>query len=280
MNANSPGVQSQPKVSPLAQHSTNGNANCSPPSAASPQTPRNGAASAAPPPPPPPPAPAMGGLAMGMPFQVLPPGGIPLKNNKQLSPPQSSSSNSVSRKSPQQQSNFEPPPLACRPEIKIPPNPMSLLKQTPRPQQKDDFWVEEYVQQKKEPSLPRDEPRRVVSPPATSPIAYQPAASPPMQQQQAQPRFVPQQRSPSPPVQQLRSVKLDEPRVASPPVAQVQPARVISPTVSMMPLTPQPESQQQTYQPTADKAAAGRIILSTMPSRLQQQQVQQHVSFC
>lgn len=283
MNANSPGVQSHPKVSPLAQHSTNGTS----PAPSTPQTPtaaRNGA----PPPPPPPPAPAMGGLAMGMPFQVLPPGGIPQKNNKQLSPPQPSSSNNVQRKSPQ---SFDAPPLACRPEIKIPPNPMSLLKQTPRPQQKDDYWVEEYVQQHKENSIPRDEPRRVVSPPAVayqqsqSPqIAYQPAPPSPQPQQQ---RFV-QQRSPSPPAQQLRSIQLDEPRVATPPAApssphhQPAPAmnRVTSPTVSMTPIQPksvtiEPMTPQQAYQQSQqNNNAAGRIILSTMPSRMQQQPVQ------
>lgn len=39
---------------------------------------------------------------------------------------------------------FEPPPFGCRPEIKIPSNPMAALKPTPRIQPKDDFWVEEY----------------------------------------------------------------------------------------------------------------------------------------
>lgn len=40
--------------------------------------------------------------------------------------------------------SFEPPPFGCRPEIKIPPNPMASLRPVPKPKPKDDFWVEEY----------------------------------------------------------------------------------------------------------------------------------------
>lgn len=71
------------------------------------------------------------------PVQVLPP---PMPQAK-LKPHTESRSPSLSRKSPQV---FEPPPLGCRPEIKIPPNPMASLRKVPSPKPKDDFWVEEY----------------------------------------------------------------------------------------------------------------------------------------
>lgn len=181
--------------------------------------------------------------------------------------------------------------MACRPEIKIPPNPMSLLKQTPRPQQKDDYWVEEYVQQK-QPSVPRDEPRRVVSPPAMSyqqsqspPIAYQQAPSPQVQTQAqvTQMRFAPQ-RTPSPPEQQIRNIKLEDSRVTSPPAQNRVASPNVAASVSMTPIkmtTIEPISSPpyQLPQPTQNQQQnAGRIILSTMPSRLQQSQVEQHVS--
>lgn len=71
------------------------------------------------------------------PVQVLPP---PMPQT-QLKPHTDSRSPSLSRKSPQV---FEPPPLGCRPEIKIPTNPMASLRKVPSPKPKDDFWVEEY----------------------------------------------------------------------------------------------------------------------------------------
>lgn len=43
---------------------------------------------------------------------------------------------------------FEPPPIGFRPEIKIPPNPMATLKPAPKPQIKNDFWVEEYKKER------------------------------------------------------------------------------------------------------------------------------------
>lgn len=292
MNANSPGVQSHPKVSPLAQHSTNGHN--APTVQPTPQTPSMGV----PPPPPPPPAPSMGSLAMGMPFQVLPPGGLPLKNNKQLSPPQNNGS--ANRKSP---SSFDPPPMACRPEIKIPANPMSLLKQTPRPQPKDDYWVQEYVQEKRESSDPKEEEiRRVTSPP----ISYQPpqqvmqqpspVASPQIQKMQTPQspiKFTPTpQRSPSPLEHQIRNIKIEDAR-SPPPTPQAQLNRVSPSTtpathVATASITPiravtneAPQQQQQTYQQQLqsianDQQSGGRIILSTMPSRLNTQ-AQQHV---
>jgi hypothetical protein len=293
MNANSPGVQSQPKVSPLAQHSTNGHNTV-------PQTPQTPSSTGVPPPPPPPPAPSMGSLAMGMPFQVLPPGGLPVKNNKQLSPPQNNGN--INRKSP---SSFDPPPMGCRPEIKIPSNPMSLLKQTPRPQPKDDFWVQEYVQEKRESSDPKEEEQtRVMSPP----VSYQqqqmplyqpsPVSSPQMkiQSPQSPMKFVsppqPPPRSPSPLEQHIRNIKLEEAK-QNPPTPQFQPQvnRVSPPktthmaTASITPIRtvtteayqPQQQFNYANNQQQQQQSSGGKIILSTMPSRLNTQ-AQQHVT--
>lgn len=260
---NSPGVQSHPKISPLAQNSTNGGS--TPPVQTS-QTPQSGSI------PPPPPPPSMGSLAMGMPFQVFPTGPA-VKNNQQLSAPQTNGNN---RKSPQA---FEPPPMGCRPEIKIPPNPMANLRPAPRPQVKGgDFWVEEYVQEKARNSIPSEDETRQSF--ASSPIIQQHQQQqqqpkiptpPPAQKQQSPVRFV--QRSPSPPEQrdygQIRNVKLEDVRTASPvqanrssPVMNRSPVPPSLPspltptkTVTMEPIqtfNKQPQSyQQQMYQQTA-----------------------------
>lgn len=75
----------------------------------------------------------------GMPVQVFP---TPPPPPPKLPPPNSVPVTQPDRKpSP---NSFVPPPLGCRPEIKIPPNPMAALKPTPKPVVKDDFWVEEY----------------------------------------------------------------------------------------------------------------------------------------
>lgn len=118
-NAQSEGVTNTPKPSPLAQQYNNGA--------------------------PPPPAPSMGAAAMGMPFQVFPTGPPapppppPPQQKSQLAPQSNNAPNGT--KSPQ---SFEPPPMGYRPEIKIPVNPMATLKPAPRPQPKDDYWVEEF----------------------------------------------------------------------------------------------------------------------------------------
>lgn len=95
---------------------------------------------------------------MGMPVQVFPTGPPPpppVPNKAQLSAPTNNAnrSPSPSRKSPQPQS-FEPPPLGCRPEIKIPPNPMATLRKVPTPKPKDDFWVEEYKRERSKSPMP------------------------------------------------------------------------------------------------------------------------------
>lgn len=263
----------------------------------------------------------MGSLAMGMPFQVFPTGPAMGKNNQQLSAPQS---NGNARKSPQ---SFEPPPMGCRPEIKIPENPMATLRRAPRPQPKGDFWVQEYVQEKQRDSIPTEDQIRQEF--ASSPIIQQQTTpqSAQFQRQQSPLRFP--QRTPSPPERdfssQMRNVKLEDVRTASPvqahrssPVASYSPVpaslpspAVTAKSVTMEPLTPktptqsyqqpmsfqQPSPQvyqvpvQQSYQQqqpqvyqvpvqqqSAPASGGGRVILSTMPNK-SQQQAQQHVSF-
>lgn len=199
----------------------------------------------------------MGSLAMGMPFQVFPTGPA-VKNNQQLAAPQTNGSN---RKSPQ---SFEPPPMGCRPEIKIPANPMAILRPAPRPQIKGDFWVQEYVQEKARDSIPSEDEAR-----------QQFASSPVIQQHQQQPTPPPKQmspvryaqRTPSPPEQReqrdFRNVKLEDIRTASPiqgnrspPVMSHSPVQssLPSPSVTMEPIQsfkqPQQSFQQpQSYQP-------------------------------
>ena len=286
----------------------------------------------------------MGSLAMGMPFQVFPTGPA-VKNNhqQQLSAPQTNGNN---RKSPQA---FEPPPMGCRPEIKIPANPMTLLKSAPRPQPKGDYWVQEYVQDKARDSIPSEEEIRQQF--ASSPIIQQHQSTPSsahVQKQQSPLRFA--QRSPSPPNQrdfsdQIRNLKLEDVRTSSPnqvnrsspvmahsPIPSSLPSPAMTAKQVMMepiqaPKTPSPNYQQQlsyqqpapqqTYQQPQAQAiyqplpqasftplpqatyqqlpqqsyqppqqnyqpqpalGGGRVILSTMPNR-PQQEAQQHVSY-
>lgn len=272
MNANSPGVQNKPKISPLAQIN-NGNS--------SPQTPQS-----APPPPP------MGQFAMGMPFQVLPPPPPPppmkMEQPQKLSPPQTNGNSA--RKSPQ---SFDPPPMGCRPEIKIPENPMANLRKVGKPQPKDTFWVEEFIRDRTK-SPPQQSPpiqQHVMSPPIQF---QQQAMSPQIQQQQREyvptppitpkpstpvQQFLPQRRSPSPERPEIRNIKLEDVRSASPTRVQVNRS---SPVVSSSPVTvaknvtmePIQSSRPQNYQ--QPPAQGGKIILSTMPNRAQQ--AQQNVS--
>lgn len=84
--------------------------------------------------------------SVGLPVQVFPTGPpppppVPSKAHLAPQPPQPPAGRPSPARSPQ---NFEPPPMGCRPEIKIPPNPMAALKKVPKPEPKNDFWVEEY----------------------------------------------------------------------------------------------------------------------------------------
>lgn len=239
----------------------------------------------------------MGQMAMGMPFQVLPPPPPPMKENKQkLTPPQS---NGNARKSPQ---SFEPPPMGCRPEIKIPENPMATLRKVPRPQAKDNFWVEEFIQEHARNSEPEDSIRQQI---ASSPQIQQQ-----QQQEQARSNYDSLQTKPTTPVNALntplytpkmpsperqeinipiRNVKLEDVRTPSPTRVFVnqssqQPPSSSSPvTVSRnfetVPQFQQPQTRlQQQIANNQPQQQGGRIILSTMPNR-PTQQAQQHVSF-
>lgn len=116
------------------------------------------------------PSASMGAAALGMPFQVLPPvqatasitagkninGGNapappppPPSSNLLPTPSLGSSFNSpnIARKSPTQQTQFEPPPIGFRPEIKIPPNPMAGLRKVAPPVEKNNFWKDEYIKE-------------------------------------------------------------------------------------------------------------------------------------
>jgi hypothetical protein len=171
MNANSQGVQNQPKISPLAQPNATNVVQ------------------------------SMGAAAMGMPFQVFPTGPtskpastttaspsipppppppppkltIPAPTSSQLTPTNNNNSelNGGSVKSQENNNNnnnnnnksFEPPPMGCRPEIKIPPNPIASLRRSPRPQPKDDYWIEEYRQEKGAYQQPSPPPIQSMSPP-------------------------------------------------------------------------------------------------------------------
>lgn len=93
--------------------------------------------------------------SVGVPVQVFPTGPPPpppMKNHLAPQPPPAPRPSPA--RSPQ---NFEPPPMGCRPEIKIPPNPMAALRKVPKPQPKNDFWVEEYRQERSKSPMPSNE---------------------------------------------------------------------------------------------------------------------------
>ncbi|KAL5281686.1 hypothetical protein ACFFRR_005184 [Megaselia abdita] len=155
-NAQNEGVSGQPRPSPLAKPNGTENGNHSP-------------------------SISMGAAAMGMPFQVFPtppPPQLQHKTNGNIPPPPPPSNLSApgrpsannTRKSPTPQS-FDPPPIGFRPEIKIPTNPMAALKKVPKPQEKNDFWVEEYKKERsKSPMVDRnDSPQQVYTAPSASP---------------------------------------------------------------------------------------------------------------
>lgn len=141
MNAQNEGVTGQSRPSPLSRPNGTENSNHSPSS-------------------------AMGAAAMGMPFQVFPTQPPPQpktnKTNGNIPPPPPPSNLSTpaannSRRSLTPQS-FDPPPMGFRPEIKIPTNPMAALKKVPKPQEKNDFWVEEYKKERsKSPMVERND---------------------------------------------------------------------------------------------------------------------------
>ncbi|XP_055381920.1 uncharacterized protein LOC129612385 [Condylostylus longicornis] len=140
-NAQMEGVSSQPKPSPLAAQNNSGNASTTPPI-------------------------VMGAQAVGMPVQVFPTGPPPppppQKSAGAPPPPPPPGKNTLSpqqngagaRKSPSPLQKFEPPPMGCRPEIKIPPNPMANLRKVPKPKEKNDFWIEEYRKEKSGSPMP------------------------------------------------------------------------------------------------------------------------------
>jgi len=155
---------------------------------------------------PPPPPPAMGSLAMGMPFQVFPTGPPPPPPPTKTQQSNKPQTNGTAKKSPQ---SFEPPPMACRPEIKIPENPMASLRKVPRPQPNDTYWIQEYVEDKARNSAPNEEEiRQYIS----SPTIQQ-------YQQQSQPEFVPQKPS-SPIIQNIQPPKPSTPQYTVPQFSQ------------------------------------------------------------
>jgi len=156
-NAMSEGVTGPPKVSPLAQPNHT-------------QNPGQSQVD-------------MGKFAGGMPFQVLPPPPPPPPAQQPTTPKTPTSNGNSAPRNHNQPRHFEPPPMGFRPEIKIPQNPMANLKPTPRPQPQDDFWVEEYKQEKAASVEPQ--PQRAVTPvaeqqrPATPGQASPPPPTPP-----------------------------------------------------------------------------------------------------
>jgi hypothetical protein len=90
--------------------------------------------------------------------------------------------------------------MACRPEIKIPENPMAILKKVPRPQQKDDYWIQEYVENSARNSAPNEEEiRQYIS----SPTIQQ-------YQQPSQPEFIAPKPS-SPIIQNIQNIQPPKP---------------------------------------------------------------------
>lgn len=104
-------------------------------------------------------------MPTGMPVQVFPVGPPPAPAPPPPPPKNQLSTQSATRaKSPSDRrspsnTNFEPPPMGCRPEIKIPPNPMANLKPAPRPQPKDEFWKEEYIRERSKSPLTTASPQ-------------------------------------------------------------------------------------------------------------------------
>lgn len=98
-------------------------------------------------------------MASGMPVQVFPTGPpAPPPPPPKLPNNEIKNTNGAQRTEKTPIKTFEPPPLGCRPEIKIPPNPMATLKKAPKPQPKNDFWIEEYKKERsKSPLVQKDD---------------------------------------------------------------------------------------------------------------------------
>lgn len=96
--------------------------------------------------------------AMGMPVAVFPQGPPPPppapKQGAQHLNPNAKPSPSTSRARSPQPQNFEPPPMGCRPEIKIPPNPMAALRKVPPPKPKEVDWSEEFRKERSKSPMP------------------------------------------------------------------------------------------------------------------------------
>lgn len=244
--------------------------------------------------PPPPPPPPMGQMAMGMPFQVLP--SLPVKEANQQQNVSPTQTNGNAKKAPQ---TFETPPMGCRPTIKIPENPMATLRKVPRPQQRDNYWVEEFINESPRHSEPEDSIRQQI---AASPLFQQQqrqeyVSTPPLQAspavKPATPVNVPSTplyaQSPIPERQEInipiRNIKLGDVRSPSPTRVYINQSPQLQATNSSSPITvarqmepiqpPQTKLQQQILN---NQPQGGRIILSTMPNRPTTQATQPNVS--
>lgn len=214
-------------------------------------------------------------------------------------------------KSQENNESFEPPPMGCRPEIKIPPNPIAGLKRSPRPQPKDDYWIEEYRQEKgtgPQPVYSRSpapmsptEPRYMeqqqqqsiqVSSPVKANPPMSPPAPPPMPMSPPMPaavtmrsespvRYTPPHLSMSPiPSNLPPPINPIKTPISSPVKEDVQPTyqKQISqqqhtPYKVETPITPmEPQFSNHSY---SEPEKARRIIMSTMPQMREQPQQQQ-----
>lgn len=99
-------------------------------------------------------APAPAPSALGLPVQVFPQGPPPpppVPKQAQLNA-NGNKSPSMQRKA--QTQTFEPPPFGCRPEIKIPPNPMQNLRKVAAPKPKEVDWSEEFRKERSKSPMP------------------------------------------------------------------------------------------------------------------------------
>ncbi|XP_055914797.1 uncharacterized protein LOC129948013 [Eupeodes corollae] len=247
----------------------------------------------------------LGATAMGMPFQVLPTGPPPPppqpigKVGAPPPPPPApqnklapQSNGNAQRRSPTPQ-NFEPPPMGFRPEIKIPPNPMASLKKVPPPQEKNNFWVEEYRKERsKSPMVGNDEnDNNRSSPnnpkPETNQYSYTnnnsnqqndyqqnqyraPQSPQPMRQQQQQEFY--NQRQPSPPRTPIQHLD-EQRRNESPYQPSYSPQQQQSPSIQRQNSQYQQQnSPQQQQSPTIQRQSSQLYQNSPQQSPLVQRQ--------
>ncbi|XP_037912702.1 uncharacterized protein LOC119652564 isoform X3 [Hermetia illucens] len=249
-NAQYEGVTNTPKQSPLAQDQQNSMGVGAPPPASAMGVPVQVFPTG---PPPPPPAPAKSNSSSNAPPPPPPMSQLTAQSNGR-----------DARKSPTPQ-NFEPPPLGCRPEIKIPPNPMASLRKVPKVEPKNDFWIEEYRKERSKSPLPgegnqqeesanqqvRPEIAPSVSSPPTKPAKNEEDESDPHKdpnriafQQQRQQYQPPQQHQPAPQPQQYQAPPQSQQYQPSP-QPQFQSYRPNQPS-------PQQQSQEPSYPPHMD----------------------------